>query len=236
MLDKKAEYVRALFGGIPREYDKLLGLLTFGQDGRWRRKAIQASGLTPPARILDLATGTGIFAYEWIDRLGPDLEIIALDITPGMLDQSMKVQNDRGGTDPLHFVCGRTETLPFPDEHFDGVSIGLALRNLSSLEASFAEMARVVRPAGKVLSVDFTRPANPLFRRLYYPYLCRGLPAIGRALSPEWDETFEYLWRSILNFREIGEVTDVMMRAGLKDIEAHSLTGGIATLLMGTRP
>ena len=236
MLDQKGEYVRALVSGIPFEYDQLLWMLTFRQDVRWRRRAILASGLTPPAHILDLATGTGIFAYDWLDTLGPGLDIVALDLTPAMLQYAAGIRNARGQNDPVAFVCGRTETLPFPDERFDAVSIGLALRNLSCLEASFAEMARVVRPGGTVLSVDFTRPAHPLFRRLYYLYLCKGLPAIGRAISPEWNETFEYLWRSILNFRNVDDVAGTMEAAGLKSVETHPLTGGIATLLIGTRP
>ena len=236
MLDQKAEFVRALFSGIPREYDQLLWMLTFRQDVRWRRRAIRAAGVTPPARILDLATGTGIFAYDWIDALGPGLEVVALDLTSAMLRHAIQVRRERGRNDPIAFVCGRTEMLPFPDEHFDAVSIGLALRNLSCLEASFAEMARVIRPGGRVLSVDFTRPPHPLFRHIYYLYLCRGLPAIGRAISPEWEKTFDYLWRSILNFRGVEEVVAAMEGAGLKNVQACPLTGGIATLLVGARP
>ena len=236
MLDEKAEYVSALFSGIPREYDQLLWMLTLRQDARWRKVAIRASGLTPPARILDLATGTGVFAYDWIDALGPGLSAVALDLTPAMLRHAARVRKDRGQNDPVSFVCGRTETLPFPNGHFDAASIGLALRNLSSLGASFSEMARVVRPGGRVLSIDFTRPPHPLFRRIYYLYLCRGLPAIGRAISPEWEQTFEYLWRSILNFKNVKEVLAIMENIGLKNVYARPLTGGIATLLAGTRP
>lgn len=236
MLDEKAEYVRNLFSGVPNEYDLLLWMLTFRQDGRWRRRAIRAAGIAPPARVLDLATGTGVFAYDWIDALGPGLHVTALDLTLPMLRYAAQVRQERGRRDPIALVCGRTETLPFPDASFDAVSIGLALRNLSSLEASFSEMARVVRPGGRVLSVDFTRPQNPLFRRLYYLYLCRTLPAIGRAVSPEWHRTFEYLWRSILAFREVEGVMAAMQAAGFTDVQARPLTGGIATLLTGVRP
>jgi demethylmenaquinone methyltransferase/2-methoxy-6-polyprenyl-1,4-benzoquinol methylase len=234
MLDKKAKYVRDLFSGIPSEYDQLLWMLTLRQDAHWRSCAIREFELEPPARVLDLATGTGVFAFEWIDKY-PDVAVTALDITPSMLVHARRVQRRRDRDDSITFVCGRTETLPFPDAHFNAVSIGLALRNLSNLESSFAEMARVVRTGGKVLSVDFTRPENPLIRRIYYLYLCKTLPLIGRTISPEWEETFEYLWRSILRFRAVNDVVGVMVNAGLQDVQVRPLTCGIATLIVGTR-
>lgn len=236
LLEEKAEFLRALFSSIPDEYDQFLRVLTCRQDARWRRKAIRKSEINPPAQILDLATGTGIFAFDWIDALGPSVKVVALDLTAAMLEQANQVRERRRRNDRLSLICGVTESLPFPDERFDAVSIGLALRNLSSLERSFSEMARVVRPGGKIISIDFTRPANPLVSRIYYPYLCKGLPAIGRAISPEWEDTFEYLWRSIMNFKSVGEVISTLDRIGLKEIDSHSLTCGIATLIVGTRP
>ena len=236
MLEEKAEFLRTLFSGVPDEYDQLLRLLTFRQDSRWRRRAMWKSGIKPPAQILDLATGTGIFAYDWIDTLGPSVKVVALDLTVAMLQRANQVRKRRGRNDRLSLVCGATEGLPFPDERFDAASIGLALRNLSSLERSFSEMARVVRPGGKIISIDFTRPSSPLVGRIYYPYLCRGLPAIGRAISPEWEATFEYLWRSILDFKSVEEVISTLDRVGLKEVESYSLTCGIATLMVGTRP
>lgn len=234
-MDRKAEFVRRLFAGIPAEYDQLLWMLTLRQDVRWRRKAIRTADVAPGAHVLDLATGTGVFAFDWIDRV-PGCRVTALDITPAMLAHARRVLASRGSVDPVDFVGGRTESLPFPDRSFDAVSIGLALRNLSDLEASFCEMARVLRPGGRVVSVDFTRPGNALFRRVYYLYLCRGLPAVGRAVSREWDTTFEYLWRSILRFRPVDAVVDALREAGFVDIRAQPLTGGIATLLSGRRP
>ncbi len=234
-MDAKAEFVRRLFAGIPAEYDQLLWMLTLRQDVRWRRKAIRMADVASGAHILDLATGTGVFAFDWIDRV-PGCRVTALDITAAMLVHARRVLASRGAVDPVGFVGGRTESLPFPDRSFDVVSIGLALRNLSDLETSFREMARVLRPGGRFVSVDFTRPHNALFRRIYYLYLCRGLPAVGRLVSREWDTTFEYLWRSILRFRPVDEVVDALQDAGLVDIRARPLSGGIATLLSGTRP
>ncbi len=232
-MDEKATFVQTLFAGIPAEYDRLLGLLTFGQDGRWRRVAIDAADVIPGSNVLDLATGTGVFAFEWVDRC--KVEVAALDITPAMLHHARSVRLSREVRPSVRFVGGRTESLPFANDQFDVVSIGLALRNLTDLPASFQEMARVLRPGGRVVSIDFTRP-HRLLRRVYYPYLCRGLPAIGRAISPEWDDTFEYLWRSILRFHEVAHVVDALGAAGFRDITARPLTGGIATLIVGTHP
>jgi demethylmenaquinone methyltransferase/2-methoxy-6-polyprenyl-1,4-benzoquinol methylase len=231
-MDEKATFVRKLFSGIPSEYDQLLRWLTLGQDGRWRRLGIDTARLSSDARVLDLATGTGVFAFDWVER--QNASVIALDITPAMLHHAKSVDAKRNYALPVRFVGGRTESLPFPDDRFDAISIGLALRNLTDLGASFREMARVLKPGGRLISIDFTRP-HWLIQRAYYLYLCRGLPAIGRAISPEWDDTFEYLWRSILRFHEVPHVVDTVKAAGFHKVATRSLTGGIATLISGTR-
>lgn len=231
-MDEKATFIRKLFSGIPSEYDTLLRWLTLFQDGRWRRLGIDTAHVSSGARVLDLATGTGVFAFDWVDRQKSN--VVALDITQGMLHHAKAVGSKRDDGSPVRFVGGRTEALPFPDHRFDAVSIGLALRNLTDIGASFREMARVLKTGGRFISIDFTRP-HRLLRRAYYLYLCRGLPAIGRVVSPEWDDTFEYLWRSILRFHDVSHVVETVKASGFEDVTARSLTGGIATLISGTR-
>lgn len=229
-MDLKATYVRALFSGVPKEYDRLLQILTFGQDARWRRLAIEAAAPPEGGRVLDLATGTGVFAFDWVDRM--PVSVTALDLTPAMLRHAATQCTEQGCTS-LELVNGRTESLPFPDRAFDAVSIGLALRNLTDLEASFSEMARVLKPGGRMVSVDFTRPSLSVFRHIYYLYLCHGLPAVGRTVSQEWEATFEWLWRSILRFYDVETVVDLIRRAGFRRVTIRSLTGGIATMIVG---
>ena len=127
-----------------------------------------------------------------------------------------------------------------PESLDDAVDRVLVIRMMHNLmrwgvaDRELAEWRRVLKPGGRLISIDFTRP-HWLIQRAYYLYLCRGLPAIGRAISPEWDDTFEYLWRSILRFHEVPHVVDTVKAAGFHKVATRSLTGGIATLISGTR-
>ncbi len=233
--DRKAKLARRLFSGVTNEYDSLLWLLTFAMDRHWRRTIVKRSGIDSGTKVLDIATGTGLLAFDLAKCAGSDGKVVGLDLTMNMLRKAKAVREKRGHPQRVEFVTGRAEHLPFRADTFECATISLGLRNVSNVRETFEEMRCVVRSGGSVISLDFTRPPNRLLRKIYYFYLLKVLPIIGRLVSAEWHDIFEYLGRSILEFYPVEEVEAIMKQAGLQNIERHSLTGGVVTFFIGTK-
>lgn len=224
--------VQTIFSEIAPRYDLLNHVLSLNIDRRWRRKAVNALGLPEdrPARVLDACAGTYDLSLELSGRSAFDGEIMASDFARPML---VAGQNKLEGQ-PVHPLCADTLQLPFGDQVFDAAMVAFGVRNLSDVAAGFREMARVVRPGGRLVVLEFTTPPNRIMRWGYLFYFHRILPLIGRIVSGHpW--AYTYLPESVKDFPLPGRLAEMMKEAGFASVEWRFLTGGIAALHVATR-
>lgn len=218
------------------EYDILLGLLTFAQDRRWRAYVVKQAALSNGGPTLDVATGTGLLAADFARSMSGRSYVVGVDLTLSMLKTARsRLQSKQLGR-KVDWVLARAENLPFRDESFAAASISLALRNVSDAQETFHEMSRTTSPGGVVISLDFTRPANPLFRIFYYDYLLGLFPLFGRMVSEAWGRTLSYLGRSILRARTGDQIASLLSKEGLEDPRSVPLTAGIVCAVHGKKP
>lgn len=228
----KAAYVNQMFTAIAPRYDLLNSWLSFGRDKSWRRLAVAKCLLESGGLALDVCTGTAAIARELAHRTSR--EVIGLDFNRDMLARAKAKLAKLSAAARIHLVMGDGLKLPFPDNTFNCATIGFALRNVTDIAATFREMTRVVRPGGRVVSLELTRPPSALVRAVYYVYLRRMAPFIGGIISGK-REAYTYLPRSILEFPPPEEVVKIMQSAGLHEVTTYRLTFGSATVHVGIK-
>jgi demethylmenaquinone methyltransferase / 2-methoxy-6-polyprenyl-1,4-benzoquinol methylase len=219
-----------LFRGLPRRYDLLSAALSFGQDPRWRRTLVDTVAPGRSERVLDVATGTGMVAAELLARGG--CAVVGIDQSAEMLAAArarFRVHPDGGR---VELIEGQAEELPFAEESFDALTFTYLLRYVEDPRATMRELARVVRPGGRVASLEFGVPPWPPARAAWRLYTRIGLPTLGRMVSREWGEVGRFLGPSITGFYErhpVGQIVDYWREAGLEEVEVRrmSLGGGI---------
>ncbi len=235
MYDSKARYVRSLFSKVPQEYDLLLGLLTLGRDRKWRSFVVEQSGPLPDSIVLDVATGTGLLAADFAGAIGDNGLVVGVDLTLSMLQTAKERLRAKGLAERTDWVLARAENLPFRENSFRSASISLALRNVSDARLTFREMTRATIKGGVVISLDFARPPNRLFRLFYYDYLLGLFPIFGRMVSRAWGKTLSYLGRSILKSRTGSQIATLMIEEGVPDTKPVPLTHGIVYAVYGKK-
>lgn len=221
-LDKQPRDVAAMFDGVARRYDVTNTVLSAGLDRRWRKRTRQCLELRPRQRVLDLAAGTGVSTAE-LQRSGA--RAIACDFSLGMLRAGRAARHRRGVT----FVAGDGMHLPFADESFDAVTIAFGLRNIADPSRALREMARVVRPGGRLVVCEFSRPTFAPFRAVYLNYLMRLLPWIARRVATN-PEAYVYLAESIRAWPPQDELARTIASCGWSEVRFRNLTGGIVAL------
>ncbi len=217
-----------MFDGVARRYDLTNTVLSFGQDRRWRRRTRQCLELTRGQSVLDLAAGTGVSTVE-MARGG--MHAVACDFSLGML-QAGRAQRRRRR---MRFVAGDATRLPFADAGFDAVTISFGLRNVVDVPAALREMARVVRPGGRLVICEFSRPTWTPFRVLYLNYLMRALPWVASRVSSN-AAAYVYLAESIRAWPAQHELASLIAANGWVDVRHRNLTGGVVALHMADRP
>ena len=235
MFDAKARYVRTLFSSVPLEYDILLSLLTFAQDRKWRAYVVNRANLLDDAKILDVATGTGLLAADFARTVSSKGFVVGVDLTLSMLKTARSRLRSRGLEDRVDWVLARAENLPFRDRCFGSASISLALRNVSDARSTFREMSRATSTGGVVISLDFARPTNRLFQLFYYDYLIGLFPLFGRMVSEAWGRTLSYLGRSILKARTGEQIANLLRDEGLVDAVSVPMTSGVVCAVYGKK-
>jgi demethylmenaquinone methyltransferase / 2-methoxy-6-polyprenyl-1,4-benzoquinol methylase len=222
-----------LFRGLPRRYDVLSAALSLWQDPRWRRALVSAVAPAPGQRILDVATGTGMVAAELLARA--DCSVVGIDQSPEMLAAARArfaafapdVERSR-----VELIEGQAESLPFADESFDALTFTYLLRYVDDPPATVRELARVVRPGGRVASLEFGVPPWPPARAAWRLYTAVGLPTLGRLDSRAWSQVGRFLGPSIRSFyarHPLEQIVGYWQQAGLQDVRVRrmSLGGGI---------
>jgi demethylmenaquinone methyltransferase / 2-methoxy-6-polyprenyl-1,4-benzoquinol methylase len=227
----RKEHALRLFAGLPRRYDVLSALLSFGQDPRWRRAMVAALDASPEDRVLDVATGTGMVAAELVRRHG--CRVVGLDQSEEMLAGARaRLERDARLASRVELVRGEAERLPFADGEFDALTFTYLLRYVDDPAATLRELARVVRPGGPVASLEFGVPGFAPARALWVAWTRAGLPALGRLASRSWYEVGRFLGPSIseLDRRLPPERQAALWRAagiGSVTIRRMSLGGGV---------
>jgi len=217
-----------LFHGLPRRYDRLSAALSFWQDPRWRRALVDAVAPQAGERILDVATGTGMVAAEL--RARADCTVVGLDQSPQMLAAARARFAGEGAR--VELVEGEAERLPFEDASFDALTFTYLLRYVEDPLATMRELTRVVRPGGRVASLEFGVPPRRLPREAWRLYTVIGLPTLGRVASREWAEVGRFLGPSIRGFyakHPLERIVGYWRDAGLDDVRVRrmSLGGGV---------
>ena len=227
----------ALFSGLPRRYDLLSAALSFGQDPRWRRAMVGEIQAQPGERVLDVATGTGLVARELVRRYG--CSVVGLDQSGEMLSGAREaLAREPELAARIQLVEGQAEALPFADGEFDHLTFTYLLRYVDNPGATLRELARVVRPGGRMGAVEFGLPDPPVWRPLWRLYTRVGLPLCGRAFGREWQEVGRFLGPSIEELYAtlpLERQLELWRSAGLVEPRARrmSLGGGVVT--WGTR-
>lgn len=224
----KVAAVRAMFDTIAPRYDLLNRLLTFGMDRRWRRRSVRELRLPAGARVFDLACGTGDLCR---DLEAADMSPVGFDLSAGMLQAAQKYRASAKLQAPL--VLGDALRLPVPAESADGITCGFALRNVVDLDGLFAELARVVRPGGRVSLLEVAEPSNLVLRAGHWFYFGKVIPLVGGLLSDR--AAYEYLPKSVAYLPPMDEVLVLLAGHGFDAVDHLELSGGIAQLITATR-
>lgn len=219
----KRRYVRRLFHTIADRYDLITVLLSFGRDAAWKRRLARMARVAPGAHALDLACGTGDIAYE-VAKQGA--RVVGLDVTERMIRLARAKQ---GGAGRVRFVVGDMMALPFPDASFDLITTGYGIRNVPELEPALAEIARVLRPGGLFLSLDFNRPQNAAVRAVYLAYLVVVGGALGWVLHRDPD-TYRYIPATIVRYPGAPRVVSLLREQGFASAEWKRVFGGLMAI------
>ena len=227
----KRRYVRRLFATIADRYDFITGFLSYGQDRRWKAQLIRLAALQPADRVLDLACGTGDLTFAAARRAH---RAVGLDITHRMLQLAMN-RHSTGEPERLashatrSFVTGDMLALPFGDAQFDVVTTGYGLRNGPDLRQAMLEIRRVLAPGGRLLSLDFNRPENPLVRAVYLTYLTVVGSALGTVLHGDPD-TYRYIPESIRQYPGAHGVARLLEAEGFEAVRVVPVLGGLMAI------
>ena len=221
--------VQAMFDRIAGLYDRMNTVMTAGLHHRWRRRAADLAALRPGGRALDVATGTGDLALELATRVGPAGEVVGCDFSQRMLALARE-KGARTGS-PVRFEAGNALDLPYPDASFDAATVGFGARNFSDLDRGLCEMARVVRPGGRVVVLEITTPERgPLsyFLELWFEAI---VPALGRLAGDS--QAYSYLPSSVRRFPPAAKLAEAMWGSGLRDVRWIQTAGGIIAIHVG---
>ncbi len=215
-----------MFDGVARGYDRTNAVLSVGNAALWRLHTVRAIDPQPGERILDIAAGTGTSSAA-IAKSGAT--VIAFDFSAGMIDEGRKRHPD------LEFVQGDAQQLPFGDDEFDAVTISFGLRNVEDPKLALSEMYRVLKPGGRLVICEFSRPPVTLIRKGYFAYLQKVMPVIAGAASTNPD-AYTYLFESIADWPEQGVLCQWLRAAGFTRVAYRNLTVGVVALHRGRKP
>ncbi len=215
--------MRRLFGTIADRYDLITVLLSFGRDAAWKRRLIGMAGVREGTRVLDLACGTGDITFAVAER---GARAVGVDVTPRMIELAL---GKRGSASRPSFLVGDMMALPFPDASFDLVTTGYGIRNVPEIGPAVSEIARVLRPGGQLLSLDFNRPDNAFVRGVYLGYLQLVGGALGWALHRDPD-TYRYIPATIRRYPGAANVVELMRARGFASAEWVPVLGGLMAI------
>lgn len=229
---EKAGLVGAVFSSVADKYDVMNDFMSFGVHRAWKRFAAGQSGLRRGQSVLDVAAGSGDMSRLFSAQVGPAGRVVMTDINPDMLRRGRDVMIDHGVVENLAFCITDAERLSFADNAFDCVSISFGLRNVTRIQHALDSMFRVLKPGGKLLILEFSKPVSAAMRRAYDLYSFNVIPAMGRLVAGDAD-SYRYLVESIRKHPDQETLASMMRSAGFEHVNWHNLTGGVVALHTG---
>ena len=232
--DAKAGMVADVFHSVAARYDLMNDLMSGGVHRIWKRFTIELSGVRKNNAVLDIAGGTGDLAARFAQLVGPEGRVVLADINESMLQVGRDKLLDEGRMGNIEFVQADAQYLPFPDDSFDCITIAFGLRNVTDKDLALRSMLRVLKPGGRLLVLEFSKPQNPLLSKAYDTYSFRVLPLMGRLVTND-SESYQYLAESIRMHPDQDTMREMMEDAGFSQCEYHNMTGGIVALHRGVK-
>ena len=230
--DEKAGLVRGVFDSVASKYDLMNDVMSFGVHRLWKRFAVELAGVKAGQHILDLASGTGDLASRFADLVGPDGLVLMTDINASMLEVGRDRMLDRGHAGNLGFVQVDAEALPVADDSLDLITIAFGLRNVTRKDQALRSMYRALRPGGRALVLEFSKPLSKPLEKLYDLYSFHLLPRMGEVIAKDAD-SYRYLAESIRMHPDQATLKGMMEDAGFERCDVHNLTGGIVAVHRG---
>ncbi|MEM8498217.1 MAG: bifunctional demethylmenaquinone methyltransferase/2-methoxy-6-polyprenyl-1,4-benzoquinol methylase UbiE [Pseudomonadota bacterium] len=233
--DKKQGMVADVFHSVASQYDLMNDLMSAGVHRIWKRFTIEVSAVRQGHKVLDIAGGTGDLAEKFHALVGKEGHVILADINESMLTMGRDRLTDAGVCGNLDYVQANAENLPFESNSFDCVTISFGLRNVTNKDAALRSMLRVLKPGGKLLILEFSKPKNELMSKAYDAYSFSILPALGKLITNDSD-SYRYLAESIRKHPDQETLKDMVYDAGFENVEYHDMTGGVVALHTGVKP
>jgi len=234
-VDEKADRVADVFHSVAGKYDIMNDLLSMGIHRVWKRFTIEVSGVRAGHQVLDVAGGTGDLTRYFSRLVGPTGKVVLSDINSSMLGMGRDRLIDQGFSNNIEYVQANAECLPFADNTFDCITIAFGLRNVTDKDAALRSLTRVLKPGGRLLVLEFSKPGNPLLSKIYDTYSFNILPKLGKLVAND-SESYKYLAESIRMHPDQDTLKGMMEEAGLTQCQYHNMSGGIVALHRGVKP
>lgn len=229
---EKEHLVADVFHSVAEKYDLMNDLMSFGIHRLWKRFTIDCAGVRPGQKILDLAGGTGDLTAKFSRLVGDTGEVVLADINDSMLKVGREKLRNKGLVSNIRYVQANAENLPFPDNYFDLITIGFGLRNVTHKDKALASMYRALKPGGRLLVLEFSKPTNAVMSKLYDFYSFKVLPKMGQLVAKDSD-SYQYLAESIRMHPDQETLKGMMEEVGFEQVTYHNLTQGVVALHRG---
>ena len=231
-MGRKTKKVAGVFHSVAAKYDLMNDLMSFGIHRIWKKQTLAKSGVRKGDRVLDLAGGTGDLAYKFCQMVGSQGKVVLSDINSSMLEVGKEKLTNKGCVGNIEYVQANAECLPFPDNYFDCITISFGLRNVTDKAKALASMCRVLKPGGRLLVLEFSKPIVPILSKVYDEYSFKALPFMGKIITQD-AESYKYLAESIRKHPDQETLKQMMFDAGFDNVEYQNMTGGIVALHIG---
>ncbi|MBU0539570.1 MAG: bifunctional demethylmenaquinone methyltransferase/2-methoxy-6-polyprenyl-1,4-benzoquinol methylase UbiE [Gammaproteobacteria bacterium] len=231
----KVKMVAGVFHSVAAKYDLMNDLMSGGVHRLWKRFTIELSSVRTGNAVLDIAGGTGDLAAKFSRLVGPTGRVVLADINDSMLTVGREKLTNKGIVGNIEYVQANAECLPFPDNSFDCITIAFGLRNVTDKDAALRSMNRVLKPGGRLLVLEFSKPVNPIIGKLYDRYSFDILPKMGQLVAND-QESYRYLAESIRMHPDQETLKGMMSDAGFVDVRYHNMTAGVVAVHRGVKP
>ena len=232
--EEKQQRVAGVFHSVAAKYDVMNDLMSGGIHRIWKRFTIEMSGVRPGDRVLDIAGGTGDLAAKFSRLVGSNGLVVLADINSSMLEVGRDKLTDHGVAGNITYVQANAECLPFPENYFDCITIAFGLRNVTHKDKALESMLRILKPGGRLLVLEFSKPTNSLLEKVYDRYSFSVLPKIGKLVADD-EDSYRYLAESIRMHPDQKALKAMMEHAGFVNCSFHNMTGGIVALHRGEK-